>query len=39
VPSAEADLFTGKGALDAMDSKWPEQIPRNMLERFWFWLC
>ena len=35
----EADIFTGKAALDAADGKWPEQIPRNFLEKFWFWLA
>jgi len=39
IPSAEVDLFTGKAALDAADAHWPEQIPRNALEKFWFWLC
>lgn len=37
VKPAEADIWTGKAALDA--EIWPEQIPRNALERFWFWLC
>jgi amino acid transporter len=37
VKPAEADIWSGKAALDA--EVWPEQIPRNMLERFWFWLC
>ncbi|KAM7186133.1 putative proline-specific permease put4 [Rhypophila sp. PSN 637] len=35
----EADLQTGKAALDAEDAHWPEQKPRNALERFWFWLA
>ena len=35
----EADIFTGKAALDAADGHWPEQIPRNALEKFWFWLA
>ncbi|KAF2746238.1 amino-acid permease inda1 [Sporormia fimetaria CBS 119925] len=33
---ADADLTTGKAALDA--EIWPEQIPRNIVEKFWFWL-
>jgi amino acid transporter len=37
VNPAEADIWSGKAALDA--EVWPEQIPRNALERFWFWLC
>jgi len=39
IPAAEVDLFTGKAALDAADAHWPEQIPRNVFERIWFWLC
>ena len=37
VNPAEADIWTGKAALDA--EVWPEIVPRNMLERFWYWLC
>ncbi|KAF2838344.1 amino-acid permease inda1 [Patellaria atrata CBS 101060] len=37
VKSSEADIWTGKAALDA--EVWPERIPRNWLERFWFWLA
>ncbi|KAK0629376.1 amino acid permease/ SLC12A domain-containing protein [Bombardia bombarda] len=36
---AEADLQTGKAALDAEDAHWPEQKPRNTLERIWFWIA
>jgi len=36
---AEADIHTGKAALDAADAHWPEQIPRNFIEKFWFWLA
>ena len=39
IPAAEADIFTGKAALDAADAHWPEQIPRNAIEKFWFWLA
>ncbi|EFX00094.1 amino acid permease [Grosmannia clavigera kw1407] len=35
----QADLFTGKAALDAEDEHWPEQIPRNWVERVWFWIA
>jgi len=35
----EADLQSGKAALDAEDAHWPEQKPRNAVERFWFWLA
>ncbi|KAH7385893.1 amino acid permease/ SLC12A domain-containing protein [Pyrenochaeta sp. MPI-SDFR-AT-0127] len=37
VNPAEADIWSGKAALDA--EVWPEQIPRNIIEKFWFWLC
>jgi amino acid transporter len=37
VNPAEADIWSGKAALDA--EVWPEQVPRNALEKFWFWLC
>jgi yeast amino acid transporter len=36
VNPAEADLWTGKAALDAQ--VWPERRPRNFLERIWFWI-
>ena len=39
IKSSEADIFTGKAALDAADGHWPEQIPRNIFEKFWFWLA
>lgn len=35
---ADADITTGKAALDAEDSQWPELVPRNILERIWFWV-
>lgn len=35
--SSEVDLFTGKAAIDA--EYWPDQIPRNVLERIWFWIA
>jgi amino acid transporter len=37
VDPAHADIWSGKSALDA--EVWPEQIPRNIVEKFWFWLC
>ena len=39
IKPAEADILTGKAALDAEDAHWPEQIPRNWVERFWYWLA
>jgi len=35
----DADITTGKAALDAEDGQWPEQLPRNIFEKFWFWLA
>jgi amino acid transporter len=37
VKPEEADLFTGKAALDAVE--WPEDKPRNWLERIWYWIA
>ncbi|KAL9095556.1 MAG: hypothetical protein Q9165_001988 [Trypethelium subeluteriae] len=37
VPPAEADIWTGKAAVDA--EVWEERAPRNMLERVWFWIA
>jgi len=39
VPSAEVDIQTGKAALDAADAHWPERIPRNVLEKIWFFIA
>ncbi|MCJ1300671.1 hypothetical protein MMC08_003468 [Hypocenomyce scalaris] len=39
ISPAEADIQTGKAALDAADSQWPEQHPRNVFERIWFWIA
>ncbi|KAK6369391.1 hypothetical protein LTS17_009734 [Exophiala oligosperma] len=36
VKPAEADLWTGKAALDA--KVWPNKQPRNFLERIWLWI-
>ena len=37
IPAAEADLYTGKAALDAI--VWPPRNPRNILEKIWFWVA
>ncbi|KAI1908298.1 hypothetical protein LOZ12_003984 [Ophidiomyces ophidiicola] len=37
VSAADADLFTGKAALDAVE--WPAENPRNLLEKIWFWIA
>jgi amino acid transporter len=37
VDPAEADIWSGKAALDA--EVWPEQHPRNIFEKIWFWIA
>lgn len=37
VVPANADIWSGKAALDA--EVWPEQIPTNIFQKFWYWLC
>ncbi|KAL3427118.1 amino acid permease [Phlyctema vagabunda] len=39
IKSADADITSGKAVLDALESKWPEQIPRNFVEKIWFWIA
>ena len=39
VSPAEADIYTGKAALDAADAHWPVQIPKNIIQRIWFWIA
>ncbi|KAI9700548.1 MAG: hypothetical protein M1820_006702 [Bogoriella megaspora] len=37
VKPAEADIWTGKAAVDA--EVWPDQHPRNFIEKIWFWIA
>ncbi|KAF2429193.1 amino acid permease [Tothia fuscella] len=37
VSPVEADIWTGKAALDA--EIWPEQLPKNIWEKIWFWIA
>jgi len=37
VKASEADIWSGKAALDA--EVWPDQVPRNFLEKIWFWIA
>ncbi|KAM5381321.1 putative proline-specific permease put4 [Fusarium oxysporum] len=39
IPSNEADITSGKDAIDALEEIWEDPKPRNALERFWFWLA
>lgn len=33
----DIDLWTGKAAVDSQ--VWKEDIPKNIIQKFWFWLC
>ena len=35
----EADITSGKAAMDAADAHWPERKPRNVIERICFWIA
>lgn len=37
VKPESADIWTGKAAIDA--EYWPERLPRNFLEKVWFWIA
>ncbi|PPJ53594.1 hypothetical protein CBER1_00396 [Cercospora berteroae] len=37
VKSSEADIWTGKAELDA--EVWPDQTPRNWVEKVWYWIA
>jgi len=39
IPAADADITTGKAALDLEDGQWPELKPRNVIEKIWFWIA
>ncbi|KAF4637758.1 hypothetical protein G7Y89_g332 [Cudoniella acicularis] len=39
ISPANADITTGKAALDAEDGQWPEEKPRNFIEAIWFWIA
>ncbi|KAH8687591.1 amino acid permease/ SLC12A domain-containing protein [Tricladium varicosporioides] len=39
ISPVNADIQTGKAALDAEDGQWPVENPRNIIERIWFWIA
>ena len=39
IKSKDADITTGKAALDAADAHWPERRARNVWERIWFFIA
>lgn len=34
-----ADIHTGKAAMDAADSLWPERKPKNIIEKIWYFIA
>lgn len=39
VKTSEMDLWSGKAEIDRLEGTWPERIPRNFLEKIWFWIA
>ena len=39
VQVSEMDLWSGKAEIDRQEPLWPERVPRNFLERIWFWIA
>ncbi|KAK7999226.1 hypothetical protein PG991_014901 [Apiospora marii] len=39
VKPAEMDLWSGKAEIDRLESPWVEPVPRNFIERIWFWIA
>ena len=39
IKSSEADIYTGKAALDAADAHWPDRTPKNIIEKIWFFIA
>ncbi|KAL8759231.1 MAG: hypothetical protein Q9199_000918 [Rusavskia elegans] len=39
VKAHEADIHTGKAAMDVADAHWPPRVARNWVERGWFWIA
>ncbi|OJD26195.1 hypothetical protein ACJ73_02426 [Blastomyces percursus] len=37
IDPAEADIWSGKAALDAVE--WPADNPRNIIEKIWYWIA
>lgn len=35
----EVDVTTGLEVVDAIEAMYPERVPKNALEKFWFWLA
>lgn len=39
IPLAEIDIVTGKREMDELAEMEEERVPKNALQRFWFWLA
>lgn len=37
VKASQADIWTGKAAMDA--ERWPEDIPKNFIQKVWYWIA
>jgi yeast amino acid transporter len=35
----EMDLWSGKAEIDALEETWEVPVPRNFVERMWFWIA
>ncbi|RYP05657.1 hypothetical protein DL764_003666 [Monosporascus ibericus] len=35
----DMDLWSGKAEIDSLEGTWPVVVPRNFLERIWFWIA
>ncbi|KAK8062388.1 proline-specific permease protein [Apiospora hydei] len=39
VKAADMDLWSGKAEIDRLEATWVEPVPRNFIERIWFWIA
>ena len=39
IPVEEVDIMTGKKEMDELEATFPEPVPKNWLQKFWFWLA
>lgn len=39
VKLGDMDLWSGKAEVDRLEGTWKEPVPRNWLERVWFWIA
>jgi amino acid transporter len=39
VKVSDMDLWSGKAEIDRLEGTWPEVVPKNFLQRIWFWIA